>query len=952
MQGTLFRQWVEAGYRTYGKDPWFFLRELAQNSRDAGARTVWVQADRTRSNEETLVFSDDGTGMTTRHAQKFLFRLYASSKTDDKFSAGMYGIGFWTVLRFGPTRIIIESNTGSREWAIELDAELQSKKVPCQLNRRGTRVTLIRKAIFENLTDFKNSVRERLSYYCGYLRRNDRKSTPLPVYFHQEKISRDFHLPGIISSRFKKGSLEGAVGFSRKPRVILYARGLPVWEGTILDELSHIASPGEQESEIGQGLAPVFLLNGNNLDVNISRKTIIENRALKEVIKTARSEMEDLINRYAGAIDTGSPFRKIKNRLQTLWRKLKKSFWLKLLLFLMLFIPLEVFILNTVFPSLGSRPGRFFAQTNSFLLEKTFPYPEATVSRFSRPASLEISYQPGNPVWFRVFIAGQFNKKLGFNRSVSAETRIPVAGPISGEPMVIRLKIPDRGKLFLPVPNGRVPDGNQATLNGRTRIPISRNANGEDFVSVEQKKGIIEYSCSPPEYQLLLSPAQLLELTRLPAGLNLPDRIETWLEQAARQPIEEKIDLAIRLTRSYFVYDKSPETAVAWERQKNHSDWIQKAFGIGKGDCDIINSVTALFLRRMGIPARLVVGLIGENGRVLNMLHAWIEYYDRGWKSLDSSGLVSSTSTPPAPPDNGQPASGNFNDSQKITGIRLPDTGTSRWLFFLVSIALCIIPLLTFLLRKRNHQPVYLTGHREEIRRDLARIAMGSILQPGLWKAENPIWTAEIIPTIDHKFLSLKKAIRISRQGKLVIGTRACRFCQEFIGRGIPVLDLGDPAFRPLIKLLPDSLNLDSLEKMKPAWPADIEGKPLARLLDAVNRKLPNIGKDLPLFVWSPGLNGTDFLSVRLPATAGCFKLLNRRKPFARTAGKPGLPEKFLGVNPGSRQLGIQARLFAENPLLACYNLIKTSIAESGLFPGQQQRLQRKAARLLLGEME
>ena len=35
MLGKEFRGLAETVTRTYGDDPWFFLRELAQNSRDA-----------------------------------------------------------------------------------------------------------------------------------------------------------------------------------------------------------------------------------------------------------------------------------------------------------------------------------------------------------------------------------------------------------------------------------------------------------------------------------------------------------------------------------------------------------------------------------------------------------------------------------------------------------------------------------------------------------------------------------------------------------------------------------------------------------------------------------------------------------------------------------------------------------------------------------------------------
>ncbi|MCP4148912.1 MAG: hypothetical protein GY757_14290, partial [bacterium] len=145
MNENKFRKWIEAGFKNYGKDPWFFLRELAQNSRDAGADSITVKAHRS-GNNEIISFEDDGNGMSYTHAQKYLFRLYASSKTNDKSSAGMFGIGFWTIFKFNPHKIIIESSFKNEKWAVSLDDALNSSSSVCSLSKNGTRISLIRNA--------------------------------------------------------------------------------------------------------------------------------------------------------------------------------------------------------------------------------------------------------------------------------------------------------------------------------------------------------------------------------------------------------------------------------------------------------------------------------------------------------------------------------------------------------------------------------------------------------------------------------------------------------------------------------------------------------------------------------------------------------------------------------------------------------------------------------------
>jgi hypothetical protein len=71
MLGKDFRNLAEAVTCTYGNNPWFFLRELAQNSRDAGAQSIRVKAERTAAGLETLTFADNGRGMSSVHAFPF-----------------------------------------------------------------------------------------------------------------------------------------------------------------------------------------------------------------------------------------------------------------------------------------------------------------------------------------------------------------------------------------------------------------------------------------------------------------------------------------------------------------------------------------------------------------------------------------------------------------------------------------------------------------------------------------------------------------------------------------------------------------------------------------------------------------------------------------------------------------------------------------------------------------
>ena len=119
-----FRERARLEADRYGPDPWIFVRELLQNSRDAGAGRVSFTVEQV-GEIERVTCVDDGDGMTFEHARRYLFSLYASSKEGAKNQAGKFGVGFWSVLRFEPTSIVIRSATRQGgAWGLQLDGAL------------------------------------------------------------------------------------------------------------------------------------------------------------------------------------------------------------------------------------------------------------------------------------------------------------------------------------------------------------------------------------------------------------------------------------------------------------------------------------------------------------------------------------------------------------------------------------------------------------------------------------------------------------------------------------------------------------------------------------------------------------------------------------------------------------------------------------------------------------
>ncbi len=492
MLGKEFRGLAETVTRTYGNNPWFFLRELAQNSRDAGARNIRVEAPLTLPGMETLNFADDGRGMTLAYARRFLFRLYASDKTADHKAAGKYGIGFWTILGFQPTRILLQSRRGKNSWAVELDGELNVRPAVCLLTRSGTSVSMGRPAVFPLHAEFISRLEIELREYCQYLRRNNRQADMLPVWFAGKNLTRPMALPEPFSCRFRSGSVEGAVGLAEKPQVRLYARGLPVWQGALLKQMTHLQMNEDGRAEIGRNLAPVFLLNGNRLDVTFSRNLALENMALENVRKKAEKALRRLLEMSLDRTFPRTWLQRGCDRSLAALKRILRPGWHWLPLFLLIIVPLEIAILRHWFPAVTA------ARTSPFSLQSTtLSYRGASVSLSDSPQGLPFSYQPMNPAWFRLFSADAYDIQAGFVRRTEPGL-LPAQHTRYCQPDQVwsmRLQAEAGGEIFLPMPPGHALQAGSLHLDGRRINSVFSSVQGETIAvySRQRRHGRISF---------------------------------------------------------------------------------------------------------------------------------------------------------------------------------------------------------------------------------------------------------------------------------------------------------------------------------------------------------------------------------------------------------------------------------------------------------------------------
>lgn len=945
-----FRRWAKHGCRLYGNDPWFFLRELAQNSRDADSSEIKVRAGRDASGREILVFEDDGTGMSFEHARRFLFRLYASSKEGDERSAGKYGIGFWSVLRFSPSRILVESRTRLGRWAILVDEDFTLTRVECRLARRGTRITLERDPGFKTEDLFREAVGEALGRFCRYLRRNDRTFSKLPVLYNDRNVTRSMRLPGPVSLSFKDGPVEGAVGLSETPGVRLHARGLPVWKGVLLDELSHTAERGSENSEIAEGLAPVFLLNGNDLNVIMSRRAVIDDSALARVRRKARSALARLVRLHMEHTFPRTYARRVLDAAERLWRhgRVKPAY-------VILAVALAVLatIVATRIPGLGRKPE---TPVSTLPLRYSGPVIEGS----STSTIIDLTYEPAGKAWLKSLTADSYDPLRGF---VVPETQEHVDVPAHScteECVDVRVRLDTGGPIPLPMPGGYLLDTSSPTYNGVRIGSATRTPSGDTYVNLPLEGGILEYSCGPPPAPRQITDAERRRLTAVPASASLPPRIEKIVAQGRRKDVETRLIASLVTTRTLLTYDDSARAAVMFQGKEETEDWLSFVLGVRKGDCDVLNGVNALLLRRMGLPARVAIGLIGKAGRGAPELHAWTEYYEGGWHAIDATptrdvvaAIPSSRDADPSPErilgpvpaeirvavspsrsvQTGQtatvPAESRKDHPWFAALEHLPTTGLLAALGLL---ALACLVSMVLLVKRRSWEHMEDAEDQRLAEQILASIISSASSHPRMWRHARELWLHRILPTIGGRRISVIEARRLAGRRRLFLGRPGRKLARRAARSGSVVLDRNNEAFGPFLGRLLGVIDLDAIEELRPTRPRGRDV--LDELLRTVNRLLSPSTSIVTLR--APGLVSEDFHDVDLS-----------------TLSYPGtgrFPKRFIAVNPTCELVRTCCDLHSRNPGLAAFELVERLAKDSLLLSDRAERIRYRAARALLEE--
>jgi len=688
-----FRERARLEADRYGPDPWIFVRELLQNSRDAGANQVaFTVGERTRPDGTTVEWMtchDDGEGMTFDHARRYLFALYASSKEDRKNQAGKFGVGFWSILRFEPASIVIRSRPrAGKPWTVRLDGTLERAEHLEPPTRAGTEILLERPKGDGRL---EHRIYDAVWQSARYLHRRDATDQPLPITINGRSANAEFGL-GAPSASFRRRRVRGVVGLGRAPRVELFCRGLRVRSAACLEDLvapagRHTARIRVQFPELPEGLAPVALLESNALEVMLSRSDARDGRALARLVKLAQRELERLVERQ---LSYARPMPWYRRGLERMSARFRDSLLLRTtagsLVGATVAVQLSVWLWGG--PSLPSSsdpepaspaavgqpaaagPGR---RTYADLGQR-YRGPRVDVLTPEAAEPVQLSYAPTGE---RLYFAALRFPDLLDDGAPDHRSQVRVAGTYAGVScgsvcIDVVLPVADRGVVRLPVPTGHRIVQRSVAFDEQA-ITLHVTDDGHPAIDLgEGRTGRLRYQTTPAADPSPPPPVKVVS--------QLPPPLEQLTRELSAVPINQRTGELLAYVVEHVGYDRSPQMAARHtQAQAEGRGFVQRTLELGKGDCDVQNGLLVALMQAAGVSSRLAVGYLGVDGKALPWLHAWVEYRDEHghWLIADAStGSAAGTQAGPPPVPVPGPGPGPGPDSGPDPA-PTPDVGPS-----------------------------------------------------------------------------------------------------------------------------------------------------------------------------------------------------------------------------------------------------------------------------------
>ncbi|MEO0601249.1 MAG: ATP-binding protein, partial [Myxococcota bacterium] len=253
--------------------PLDFLRELAQNSIDAGSPRIEVAVafDPPDEGDEEGVLrihvDDYGEGMDEDIIDNQLTRLFSSTKEDDLTKIGKFGIGFTSIFAIQPEAVLLRTGRHGEYWELLFHADRSFDKIRTELPIQGTKIALFKRMPSDRVAPFVQEVRFVLDYWCEHsdtpLTFEDRTQDTAVVrpsgddpfqafadgaHGTAERINRPLAIDAALQHFHEEDGLEVAIGYADPARFGFYNGGLTLLNtqntdvlGEHAEQLAHLS---------------------------------------------------------------------------------------------------------------------------------------------------------------------------------------------------------------------------------------------------------------------------------------------------------------------------------------------------------------------------------------------------------------------------------------------------------------------------------------------------------------------------------------------------------------------------------------------------------------------------------------------------------------------------------------------------------------------------------------
>lgn len=796
-----FRERAVREAQRYGADPWIFVRELMQNARDAGATRVdfiFKESD----SQSQLHCIDDGEGMAWEHAKRYLFSLYTSSKEGSDNKAGRFGVGFWAILRFAPSQIIIRSKERgahiSKAWGLALEGDLRQAKSATAAIQSGTEIVLSRPRTGKSdAQHLLNAVRA----HGRFLTQRDEPERRLELRVNGVCVNEVFALPA-PSLSFSGRGVRGVVGLARQGQVELFSRGLRIRSAATLNDLAS-SRPAVSNLPVGANIAPRILLDCDEVEVLLHRSDVREDAVLRRALALTRRHLRRLVEaQLSGVRRPGwtEAWLRCRQWFQDRPASLRWSMGASLLALCSL----------GVWLSLLPQPT---PQQPIVLGANRQNYQGATVQSLGaqKAASIDFHYHPPHQeLHFRQFSVSQ----LDLGRPVAAPKLSRYEGTsCEQDPSCVRIDLRIQSpqasstdlRFGLAEASGfRIdPRSIEYVPNDPTKLPklkLLQDAQGDPWLeSTIPLDGRLHYRVGPA-----------------------PSPNDKWAASSIEDPAFERwrshgpmeVAQAIRQVASAVRYSTDEASAQSHQAAIERGESVfARGLGLGTGDCDVQNSILAALLRTQGYQARLAVGYVGRDGLLSPTLHAWVEYRREQndlWSIADSSRpnanegpLLFAQGPPPEPlppleTEPSRPIARSTNSAQIL----------GRWWW--VGGGLCLVGLSLLLVRLQRPPK----DSVDESKAQLCALMRSALENPSSFSGIPGLFLRKVVTRLHRSPMSLNEVNESRRYARLWVAQGTHAMALRAIASGADLLD----GCCPIARAVAAQVQAGDLDRWQRVW--------------------------------------------------------------------------------------------------------------------------------------